>query len=273
MLRRMRKFVVLVIVTIFALVGCSNENSGPDIFSLQSLSIPEAFRGEWTGSMDHVQITQNDIVIEYGEKVLRLSEVVSRESNSVYESYNGNLYYAVVGIDSARHPGVERIEMYIQPYNNGLNLRVKVIQINGDSYFFAYSYLVPAEELQCSDSLRVPTGYDGNYEFNVGDEIHSSKIEDGNIILWVYGVPAAVDVQSKLDSCNGRIIHQHYDRTNEIYDLILEYEEDGTMYRLAWTINFYNEDNFRVFYSTRLNDLQSAQGYLPYYRTDEAGQI
>ena len=260
----MKKLIVFVLLTLFVLAGCSNETSVPEDVSI---TIPELFRGSWVGSMDHVQITKDDIVIEYGEEVLRLSEAISREANSVYELYDGTLYYAVVGVDSAHHPGVERLEICIQPYNNGLNLSLRVVQINGESYFFAYSYLVSEEDLHGADSLSVPTGFNGEYEYDAGDEIYSSRIEDGNIILWVYGVPEAVDVQSKLDSCNGRIIHQNYDRTNAIYDLILEYEENGTAYRLAWSINFLNEDNFRVFYSTRLDDFQRAQGYLPYYRT------
>ena len=263
----MRRFVPVLLSALLVLAGCANDNPEPE---KGSLNISEAFHGDWTGAMDLVRITADGIVVRSGNYEKTFPSINAINSDNLYETCNGGRYYAMAEIDDPLYEGREQLEISIEPYNNGIILGINENGADGNFIYMAASYLIPLEDVKAADNLEVPAGYDGDYQMDG----NSGYIRDGNIAFWVYGVYETVDVGSKLANNNGRIIHQSYDSSQRVYDLIFEYEEEGREYRLAWSISLWDNGRLRLLYSTWINDLHVAQGALTYefvYKPDGQG--
>ena len=264
----MRKwFCIVFVITIVLLSSCSNKTSD---FLPVDLSIPEEFHGTYFGSIERVTISSNDIIVEDGDEIIKLSDSInfSADTTVVRKSENGYMIRGVCTSEPIVTDGLSVYEVTVSLSQRSDCIMFR-FDIRGeensdgtiDGLFFD-SLLVPIKYIGTTTELIIPDEINGNYQ---RENSHATaEITDTNIKMWVYAV-GEVDVLSLVENSEGKILYQNYDPVSNTYDFVFQYMDNSLSIRITWALSWQDGVNaFNNNYSVRTDNRHSATGTLRY---------
>ena len=229
------------------------------------MNIPEQYRGVWTGALEKVVISANDIEITsscVGNDVYKLSDYASLDSVVIDQTYDGYKFSVPYSDDWSNNNATE-----ITVSLSGTKDKISLEMIGNDNRkpYIGSIILVPFSETSNQQNLSVPEFLQGSFTGTENEYFMPvAEIDANNISIKTFGY-SEPNAEGKWDYAeldfsqqnNLEIIYQN-SQEDGVYEIIIFLKQHEKDFRFAWCFE-QRSNGFQLRYS-EINDLGYSHG-------------